>query len=219
MRDLFKREGKSREREGRAFPFFPKSEGRPPTLARNSRLPGSLQECRRLRSTPSRMSWAPCAPRVGRIFLLVLSSQMKWICSFAKVGIALLGSCRTKSLSHQQNKIMRKSVGRTLERKGPCQQEESGGISFFLSNRKAVRMGSLQIKICRAIPYTERMLRILHSSVKSGHGWVGSTLSVMRISSRGCFWALFAEEMEKISSWLPDGTGTTLDLSWVPHVI
>ena len=124
------REGKSREREGRAFPFFPKSEGRPSTLARNSRLPGSLQECRRLRSTPSRMSWAPCAPRVGRFFLLVLSSQMKWICSFAKVGIALLGSCRTKSLSHQQNKIMRKSVGRTLERKGPCQQEECGGFPF-----------------------------------------------------------------------------------------
>ena len=132
MRDLFKREGKSREREreGRAFPFFPKSEGRPSTLARNSRLPGSLQECRRLRSSPSRMSWAPCAQRVGRIFLLVLCSQMKRICSFAKMGIALLGSCRTKSFFHQQNKTMRKSVGRTLERRGPCQQEEWGGFPF-----------------------------------------------------------------------------------------
>ena len=73
-------------------------------------------------------------------------------------------------------------------------------------------MDSLQIKICRAIPYTERI-------VKSGHGWVGCTLSVMRISSRGCFWALFAEEMEKISSWLPDDTGTILDLSWILYVI
>ena len=41
-----------------------------------------------------------------------------------------------------------------------------GGISFFLSGRRAVRMGSLHIKIGRAIPYTDRMLRILHSSVK-----------------------------------------------------
>ena len=144
----------SQKRKWEGFSPTPSKE----RLARNSRLPGSLQECRRLRSTPSRMSWAPCAQRVGRIFLLVLSSQMKWICSFAKMGIALLGSP-----TEQNNE---EKCGEDFATERSLSTGRVGGISFFLSGRRAVRMGSLHIKIGRAIPYTERMLRILHSSVK-----------------------------------------------------